>query len=291
MNILLQIILNGLIVGSIYALVAVGFSLIYSTGKFMHFAHGAVVVLAAYIQYWFFNLISINFYLSFVLTIVFISLIGYGIHKLIYEPLKDKKSSNAVLLIVSVAILVIIENFILLVFGASIKSYNFLKIRKGIEIAGAYITPLQVFIVVISVILFIVLYFFMKKSKLGKIIRATADNSELARISGINAHFVHSASFVIGSAMASLAGVLIALEQNMEPTMGTNLIIKGFTGSVIGGIMSIPGSIAGSFLLGIVENAGIWYLPSGYKDAIAFGVLFLFLLFKPTGIFGLKKRE
>ncbi len=291
MAILLQILFNGLIAGSIYALVAVGFSLIYSTGRFMHFAHGAVVALGAYLQYWFFNLIGINFYLSFILTLFSVSLIGYLMHRFVYKPLKDRGSSSAVLLIVSVGLMIVIENFILLIFGASVKSYSFLEIRRGIEIAGALITPLQIFIIAISVALFLLLYFFMKKSKLGRIIRAVSDNPELARISGINAHFVHSASFIIGSAMASLAGVLIALEQNLEPTMGLNLIVKGFTGAVIGGIMSIPGSIAGSFFLGIVENAGIWYLPSGYKDAIAFVILFLFLIFKPKGIFGIKKRD
>ena len=119
--------------------------------------------------------------------------------------------------------------------------------------------------------------------------RAVADNPELASIVGIHSRRISDLSFIIGSGLAGVAGILIGLEQNLEPTMGTMLIIKGFTGAVIGGVTSVPASIIGSYLLGFVENFGIWYLPSGYKDAIAFILLFIFLLAKPTGIFGINK--
>ena len=119
--------------------------------------------------------------------------------------------------------------------------------------------------------------------------RAVADNKELASIVGINPKKIAIYSFLIGSALAGIAGILIGLEQNMDPTMGTELMIKGFTGAIIGGIGSVAGAIPGSYLLGIAENFGIWYLPSGYKDAIAFVLLFIFLLFKPEGLFGVIK--
>ena len=119
--------------------------------------------------------------------------------------------------------------------------------------------------------------------------RAVADNLELAKINGINTKKVQYIGFGIGSALAGLAGVLIALEQNVNPTMGTGLMLKGFTGAIIGGITSLPGAVLGSYLLGIIENFGIWYLPSGYKDAIAFVLLLLFLLVRPQGILGIKK--
>jgi len=119
--------------------------------------------------------------------------------------------------------------------------------------------------------------------------RAVSDNKELAAIAGINQKRVSDYSFIIGSVLAGIAGILIGLEQNLEPTMGTTLIIKGFTGAVIGGITSVPASILGSYLLGLAENYGIWFLPSGFKDAIAFAILFLFLLFKPNGLFGFNR--
>jgi len=119
--------------------------------------------------------------------------------------------------------------------------------------------------------------------------RAVADNKELASIVGIDHRRVSDYAFFIGSSLAGIAGILIGLEQNLEPVMGTSLMIKGFTGAIIGGITSVPASIIGSYLLGLVENFGIWYLPSGYKDAIAFTLLFLFLLFRPSGMFGIDK--
>jgi len=117
-----------------------------------------------------------------------------------------------------------------------------------------------------------------------------ADNPNLSNIIGINAKRICYLSFIIGTALAGIAGILVALEQNIEPIMGTGLMIKGFTGAIIGGVTSVPGSVLGSYLLGLVENFGIWFLPSGYKDAIAFVLLFIFLLFKPTGILGLRGK-
>jgi branched-chain amino acid transport system permease protein len=130
----------------------------------------------------------------------------------------------------------------------------------------------------------------MKKTKIGKAMRAVADNKDVAEIVGISSEKIYAYSFIVGSAIAGIAGILVGLEQNLEPTMGTNLMIKGFTGAIIGGIGSVPGAILGSFLLGLVENFGIWFLPSGYKDAIAFVILFIFLLFRHQGILGLKKQ-
>lgn len=121
--------------------------------------------------------------------------------------------------------------------------------------------------------------------------RAVADNKEVAEILGISSENVYRWSFVLGSSIAGIAAVLISLEQNIEPTMGTGLVVKGLTGAVIGGIGSVPGAILGSFFLGLVENFGIWFLPSGYKDAIAFVLLFVFLLFKPQGFLGLKNNQ
>lgn len=285
-----QLLINGIIAGSIYALVAVGFSLIYATNRFVHFAHGGFVTVSAYLIYTFFSLWGLNFYVSALLTIIVAGFLGWLVYKLVYTPLKKRKASNAVLLIASVGLLILLENLMLLIFGADVKSLGYIKIKKGIEILGGIITPLQIVIVVLVVVLLLILWFFMKKTRLGKTMRAVADNPNLSNIIGINAKRICYLSFIIGTALAGIAGILVALEQNIEPIMGTGLMIKGFTGAIIGGVTSVPGSILGSYLLGLVENFGIWFLPSGYKDAIAFVLLFLFLLFKPTGILGLRGK-
>jgi branched-chain amino acid transport system permease protein len=284
-----QLLVNSLIMGSIYALVGCGFSLIYATNKFMHFGHGVSVAVSAYALLALFSFAGVPFYLACLLTIILASLFGLGMYKGIYSPLQKRNASNVVLLIASLAIMVFFEFLLQLIFGPDIQSIGYITVAKGIEIFGARITPLQIVIIMVSFALLGILYFFMKKTKLGRNMRAVADNKELASIIGINQKRLANISFMIGSALAGVAGILIGLEQNLQPLMGTQLMVKGFTGAIIGGVTSVPGAIVGSYLLGIAENYGIWFLPSGYKNAIAFGLLFIFLLFKPSGLFGLNK--
>lgn len=285
-----QLFVNGLIAGAIYALVASGFSLIYSTNKFIHFAHGAVIAFSAYILYFLFLMLGMNFGFSVILAIAFASLLGYCIN-IVYKQFRQRKASNVILLIASFALLSLIESLILLLFGADVKTLGYIKVAKGMEILGAIITPLQIVIIIVSFILLLLLFLFMKKTKIGKAMRAVSDNKDVAEIVGISSEKIYSWSFIIGSTMAGIAAILISLEQNLEPMMGTSLMIKGFTGAIIGGIGSVPGAILGSFLLGFAENFGIWFLPSGYKDAIAFMILLLFLLFRPKGILGIKRSS
>lgn len=291
MSMAFQLLINGLIAGAIYALVASGFSLIYSTNKFIHLAHGSTIAFSAYILYFLYSTIGMNFGFAAVLTIIFASLIGYSMNLFIYKPLRKRKTSSVILLIASVGLLILFESLILLLFGADVKTIGFIEVSEGISILGAIITPLQISIIITSIILFIILLLFMKKTKTGKAMRAVSDNKDVAEIVGISSERIYSWSFIIGSSLAGIAAILIGLEQNLEPVMGTSLIIKGFAAAIIGGIGSVPGSILGAFFLGIVENFGIWYLPSGYKDAIAFILLFIFLLFRPQGILGKKRRE
>ncbi len=289
MSLLAQSIINGLITGSIYALVAAGYSLIYSTNNFMHFAHGISVVAAGYMVYWLFTVTGTPFYLTCILTIFFSAFFGLAMYRLIYLPLQKRGASNVILLIASIGILIFFQNVIQIIFGSGVKLVGYIEVVSGVTFAGITMTPLQIVILVVSFIIFILLYQFMQKTKLGRNMRAVSNNRELASIVGINHIRVSDYSFLIGSALAGVAGILVALEQNLSPFMGTNLMIKGFTGAVIGGINNVPGSIVGSFVLGMAENLGILVLPSGYKDAIAFSLLFLFLLFKPTGILGKKE--
>ncbi|MBN2111197.1 MAG: branched-chain amino acid ABC transporter permease [Methanosarcinaceae archaeon] len=289
MSLLAQSIVNGFITGSIYALVAAGYSLIYSTNNFMHFAHGISVVAAGYMVYWLFSLGGTPFYLTCIVTVILSALFGLAMYRLIYLPLQKRGSSNVILLIASIGILTLFQNVIQIAFGSGVKLIGYIEVSKGISFAGITMTLLQIVILIISFIIFIMLYQFMQRTKLGRNMRAVSNNRELASIVGIDHVRVSDLSFLIGSALAGAAGILVALEQNLSPFMGTNLMIKGFTGAVIGGINYVPGSIVGSFLLGLAENLGILVLPSGYKDAIAFSMLFLFLLFKPNGILGRKE--
>ena len=157
-------------------------------------------------------------------------------------------------------------------------------------IGNAAITLLQVVIIGCSLALFLALYVFMQKTKIGRNLRAVSNNPELASISGLNVSSLMATAFVISSVLAGVAGILISLEQNLSPSMGTSLVIKGFSGAVIGGLLSVPGAILGSYIVGFAENFGSWFLPSAYKDAITFTLLFIFLLFRPWGLLGFNKE-
>lgn len=284
-----QLIVNGLIAGSIYALISSGYSLIYATNRFMHFAHGIVVIASSYVLFLLFSLLNIPFVLSLLLTVIGGTGLGYAMNRLIYTPLQKKGASNVILLIVSVGMAIVVENLLLLAFGAKMKALEFITLHGGLQFWGISITPLQIIIILTSIIILIGLYVLMKLTRLGKRLRAVADHPELASISGIPQQWIQDLSFLLGSGLGAMAGILIALEQNIVATAGTQLMIKGFTGAIIGGITSVPGAIIGSYVLGLVENIGIWFLPASYKSAITFILLVGFLVFRPTGLFGINK--
>ncbi len=290
MSLILQLVVNGLIAGSIYALVASGFTLISMTNRFMHFAHGGIVVFAGYLVYTFFHVVGFHFVFSVLLAVFYASFLGFFMYVFIYYPFEKRKASRVILLIVSLSLLVLFQNIMLLIYGASVKDVGYIEIKEGVSFLGVQATPFQLTLFFSSLILFVLLFLFMQKTSFGREMRAVSHNKELASLVGIHSTRVSGLSFFIGSFLAGVAGIFIALEQNITPYGGTQLIIKGFSGAIIGGIGSVPASVFGSYLLGLAENIGILFLPSGYKDAISFVLLFLFLLFKPEGIVRIKRR-
>jgi branched-chain amino acid transport system permease protein len=187
-------------------------------------------------------------------------------------------------LIASFGIFIFIQNLLQLFYGAQILTLRTDPVKEGHQIMDAVITDTQILILVISCLLLILLWFIVDKTKLGKAIRAVAEDPIGASVSGIYSERVILYAFGIGSGIAGMAGVLISLETNIEPTMGLNAILKGIIASIIGGIGSIPGAVLGGFLLGIVENLGIWKIQAEWKDTISFAILIIFLLLRPQGI-------
>lgn len=287
MSILPQLVVNSLIAGSIYALIASGFSLIYSVVKFLHLAHGAVFVIGAYVAY---ALLGLPFWLAIVIAIITSAFLGIIIDQIAYKPLRKRKSTNLAFLISSIGVFIFLQSLVQLIFGAEIKTLRTGQIQKGLEIFGAIITPTQIIILITAIALLILLHVFLKKSKLGKAMRAVADDKEVAQICGINPERIIAYTFLLGSALAGIAGILIGLEQNLEPTMGLGAMLKGITAAIVGGIGSVPGGMLGGYVIGFAENFGIWFLPSGYKDAISFVILLIFLLFRPKGLLGKWQR-
>jgi len=284
----MQFFINGIISGAIYALIALGFTVIYRTVKFFHFAHGIVYAVGAYIAYSLIISLGLNPIVSFFLAAALAGVVGVIIDRLVYRPLRKRKAPNLVFLLASFGVFIFIQNLLQLVYGAQILTIRTGPVKEGHHILGAVITDTQILILVVSVALCSGLWFFVKKTKLGKAMRAVADDRIGASVVGINPERIILAAFAIGSALAGAAGILISLETNIEPTMGFNAILKGIIASIIGGIGSIPGAMLGALFLGIAENLGIWKISAGWKDCISFAILIIFLLVRPGGIMGIK---
>ncbi len=294
-----QLLVNGIIAGSIYALVALGFTIIYRTVKFFHFAHGVVYTAGAYIAYSVVSLQSsvASWVIGVLAGIIGASILGVIIDKAVYRPLRQRKASNLIFLLASFGVFIFIQNLIQLIYGAQILTLRTGPIKEGYQLSvfgyqlGAVITQIQIIILVMSFLLLIFCWLFMHKTKLGKAMRAVSDDPLAASVAGINPEKTIFYSFAIGSALAGAAGILISLETNIEPTMGFMALLKGIIASIVGGIGSIPGAMLGGFFLGIVENLGIWKIQAGWKDTIAFLILIIFLLVRPGGIFGIKTEK
>jgi len=285
-----QLMFNGIIAGSIYALIAIGFTVIYRTVKFFHFAHGVVYTAAAYFAYTLIISLNINFILSFFLSIILATILGISIDRSVYYPLRKRNASNLIFLLASFGIFIFLQNLIQLLYGAQILTIRTGPVKEGNHFLGAVITDIQIIILVVSIILMILAWLFIKKTKLGKAMRAVSDDPTAANVVGINPEKTILVSFAIGSALAGAAGILISFETNIEPTMGFTAVLKGIIASIVGGIGNIPGAVLGGFFLGLAENLGIWKISAGWKDSIAFLILIIFLLIRPWGFLG-KKTE
>lgn len=287
MEIFAQLFVNGLIAGGTYALAAIGYSMVYSILKFINFAHGSVAMVGAYFVF-FLSLggLGLPFPLAFVLAMVLTAGLGIFIERTAYRPLRA--APKLAPLTTAIAVSFVLDAAVMILMGADIKSYA-LPVVRGTKIGPVLITPIQMIIIASSVLFMVSLYLLLTYTKLGKAIRAVADDPKLAEVSGVNADRVISAVFAIGSALAAASGALIGMDTNLQPTMGFIITIKAFAAVVLGGLGNVYGAIAGGFIIGIVENLGVWVIPPVWKDTIAYGILILVLFVRPAGLFGKKE--
>jgi branched-chain amino acid transport system permease protein len=288
--VLTQILINGIFAGSIYTLIGLSFSLIYSTTKFFHFAHGAIYVTGPYFAYLLHSLLGIPLIYSLPLAAACSSFLGIALELFIYKPLRNKGSTSLILLLASLGIYIIIQNTISMIFGDETKSLRCGVVREGLQFLGARITVIQITIVIICIVLLIGCWAFMKYTRIGNAMRAVASDSELSLISGIDTDRTILFAFATGSALAGIAGILISFDIDMTPTMGMRALMMGVVAVIIGGVGSMPGVALGALLLGIAQHLGIWQISSQWQDAIAFVILLIFLLFRPQGFLGKKVK-
>ena len=282
-----QLILNGIIAGSIYALIAIGYTMIYGIGKFINFAHGEVCLAGAFIYYTFHIQLGISALPSAIISIILVAIVGLLLERIAYRPFRDK--SHFVPLINTIGVSIFLQSLYMMVFGVNAKSLNTSnEIAPGLAFAGAVITPIQIIILSTTLILMLFLMLFLKRSRMGKALRATSEDREIASVLGVNTNTTSAVTFAIGAGLAAVAGILIGYDQNITPSMGGVTGIKAFTAAVLGGIGSVPGAVVGGLSIGIIETYLSFYISNGYKEGVIFLILLLLLFFRPNGILGKK---
>ncbi|MBI4685606.1 MAG: branched-chain amino acid ABC transporter permease [Nitrospirae bacterium] len=297
---LAQQLINGLTVGGVYALIALGYTMVYGILELINFAHGEIYMLGAYlgiIFLAFFTAIGLTSYslplaliLTFIFSVFFCSSYGLTIEKLAYKPLR--KAPRLSPLISAIGVSIFLQNYVMLTQGATDKVFPHLFESAGIEIKGAIITYMQFFIIAVSAVLMLLLQLFITRTRMGKAMRAVAQDRVMASLVGINVDTVISVTFIIGSGLAAVAGLMVAMYYGLvNYSIGYIAGIKAFTAAVLGGIGSIPGAMFGGIFLGLFESLSSGYISSEYKDAYAFVILIIILLIKPAGLFGKANEE
>lgn len=284
----LTYLINGLSLGSIYAIIALGYTMVYGIAKMLNFAHGDFIMVGCYIIFSVSSALSGNSPVGIVVAIVLCTLLGVTTEFVAYRPLRGASSPLAVL-ITAIGVSYLLENIALLIYGADIKSFTSVVTWEGLTFAGGdlKIQGVTVITIAVSLVILIALQLFINKTKQGQAMLAASEDKGAAALMGINVNKTIALTFAIGSALAAVAGALLcSAYPSLSPYTGAMPGIKAFVAAVLGGIGSIPGAMIGGLVLGIVEILSKTYISSQLSDAIVFGILVVVLLVKPTGILG-----
>jgi len=305
-DILLQQVLNGLVLGSIYALVALGYTMVYGIIGLINFAHGEVVMVGAMVTISVLTMLAgagfapgiLTLLLAIMAAAVVCMLLAQGMEKYAYRPLR--KAPRLTPLILAIGISIALQNLAMMIWGRGYKTFPEVVEVQPVEVFGATLTNVQVSIMLIAVVIMFGLWLLVDKTRLGKAMRATAQNQEVAGLMGININRVISATFLIGASLGAIAGVMRAINYGQaDAYMGLLLGLKAFSAAVLGGIGNLFGAMAGGLLLGLIESLAAGYtgqltggfLGANYQDIFAFAVLILVLLFRPNGLLGERQAD
>ncbi|MDY4761444.1 branched-chain amino acid ABC transporter permease [Streptococcus thoraltensis] len=287
---MLQQLVNGLILGSVYALLALGYTMVYGIIKLINFAHGDVYMMGAFVGYYLISTFHMNFFVALILTMIITAAIGVIIEFLAYRPLRNSTRISA--LITAIGVSFLLEYGMVYLVGAEARAFPQAIKTIKYDLGPISVTNIQLIILAVSIILMLALNFIVKKTKMGKAMRAVSVDSDAAQLMGINVNSTISFTFALGSAMAGAAGVLIGLYYNtMNPLMGMAPGIKAFVAAVLGGIGIIPGAAVGGFIIGMLETLSTAIGLSSYKDAVVYAILIIILLVRPAGILGKNIKE
>jgi branched-chain amino acid transport system permease protein len=286
-----QIFVNVAISMGVTTLVALGFALIYQTTHFFDFAYGIILTTGAYTTFLFTEWLHFPLPLAGILAALVSGFLGYSLECLIYRPIRHRGGTPLTLLIASLGVYTVLQNVISSIFSDTTRTLQPGVIESGISFLDARITPIQLAIITISFTLVAIVAIVLKQTKMGRSIRAVANDPILAEVSGIESDRVIAATSAAGATLAGIAGILIALNLDISPTMGMNALINGAVAAIIGGVGSIPGVLLGALLLSLAQNFGVALIGFQWQDTIAFIILLAFLLLRPQGFLGRKLKQ
>ncbi len=288
---LLQQLINGIALGSVYALIALGYTMVYGIVTLINFAHGEIFMVGAFAGLYATSVLHLNIFIALVIAMIVCILLGVAIEQIAYRPLR--KSTRLSALISAIGVSIFLSTLAQMLFGSNAKGYpeDCFPVSQ-IHLGSADISTLQVLIIAISALLMVSLHFIVHRTRMGRAMRATSEDYHTAALMGVDVNRIISVTFALGSALAAAGGVLVGVLFNaVSFNMGLMAGLKAFAAAVLGGIGSLPGAMLGGLLLGVTEVAGVAAGFSSYRDAIAFAILVLVLLVKPTGLLGRKIQK
>ena len=290
MDKLIQTLISGLSLGSIYALIALGYTMVYGIAKMLSFAHGDIIMVGAYAVITAVFTMGLPPFIAILISIALCALLGIVIEFLAYRPLRQ--AQPLAVLITAIGVSYLLQNLALLIYGSEQKAFPTIVALPTVHIGGVYIDGITLATLVVTAVIMVALSLFINKTRMGKAMRAVSEDKEAAELMGISVNRTITVTFAIGSALAGVAAIFYgAAYTYIRPTTGAMPGIKAFTAAVFGGIGSIPGAMLGGILLGVIEQLSKTYISTLWADAIVFGVLVVVLVVKPTGLLGKKISE
>ena len=290
MDKLIQTLISGLSLGSIYALIALGYTMVYGIAKMLNFAHGDIIMVGAYAVITAVFTMGLPPFIAILISIALCALLGIVIEFLAYRPLRQ--AQPLAVLITAIGVSYLLQNLALLIYGSEQKVFPTIVALPTVHIGGVYIDGITLATLVVTAVIMVALSLFINKTRMGKAMRAVSEDKEAAELMGISVNRTITVTFAIGSALAGVAAIFYgAAYTYIRPTTGAMPGIKAFTAAVFGGIGSIPGAMLGGILLGVIEQLSKTYISTLWADAIVFGVLVVVLVVKPTGLLGKKISE
>ena len=286
----IQTLISGLSLGSIYALIALGYTMVYGIAKMLNFAHGDIIMIGAYAGIIAVGQMNLPPLAAVLLSILICALLGVLIEPLAYKPLRQAPPLSV--LITAIGVSYFLQNLALILFGSQQKAYPTLAVMSHYTIGGVTVDGISILTLLVTAVIMVVLTFFINKTRLGKAMRAVSEDKAAASLMGISVNGTITLTFAIGSALAAVASIFYGMSYvYIKPTTGAMPGIKAFTAAVFGGIGSVPGAMLGGILLGVIEQLSKTYISALWSDAIVFGVLVLVLVVKPTGLLGKTMNE